>query len=267
MDMKLKEFLKNKTPENKLQYLPSSFDIIGDILILDINPKIKKYEKLIAKSLLKLNKHIKFIAKKSSIHKGRYRIQKLKILSGQNCLETIHKENNVNVKLNVEKCYFSPRLANERLRIASLIKKNESILVMFSGVGIFNFVISKNSKAKEVYGIELNKIAHKYALENLKLNKMNNLTFLQGDVKKIIPKLNKKFDRIIMPLPKDSPTYLEYALKVLKKHGFIHLYLFSQEKDIPKLKKQYSKNFKVLRIIKCGKYSPYTYRICLDLKT
>ena len=136
---------------------------------------------------------------------------------------------------------------------------------MFSGVAPFPLVISRNSKAREVYGIEINPIAHKYALENIRINKFSNIYLIKGDVKKELPKLKKKFDRIIMPLPKEAKNYLNLALKYLKNNGTIHLYLFSNENDFSKLKKEYSKKFKV-KLTKCGAYAPRIFRVCLDLK-
>ena len=67
------------------------------------------------------------------------------------------------------------------------------MLVMFSGCGIFPVNISKNTNAKEIYGIEINPTAHKYALENIKLNKLFNIKLFKGDVNKVLPKINKKF--------------------------------------------------------------------------
>ena len=86
--------------------------------------------------------------------------------------------------MNVEKVYFSPRLSEERKRIFQQVKNNETILVMFSGIAVYPIVISKNTKAKAIVGIEINPIAHKYALENLKLNKISNVKLFLDDVKK-----------------------------------------------------------------------------------
>lgn len=246
--------------------LPHSYDIIGDILIFDTKEKLtNKQEKEIAEELLKINKNVKIIAKRADIHKGKYRTRKIKILAGENRKETIHKESRIKIKLDIEKCYFSPRSSSERLRIAKLVRKNESVLVLFSGVAPFPLVIARNSKAREIYGIELNPIAHKYALENARINKFSNIFLIKGDVKKELPKLKKKFDRVIIPLPKTSESYLKLALKYLKNNGTIHLYLFSYENDFSKLTEKYSKRFKV-KLIKCGAYSPRVYRVCLDLK-
>ena len=281
--MKLKEYIKKKIPESKLKYIPSSFDIIGQVCIIEIRNEVKKYSKLIGNSILKLNPNIKTVFKKASVVKGKFRTHKLTFIAGLNNKEAICRENNTLFKLDVEKCYFSPRSGSERLRISNLVKKNESVLVMFSGIGAFNFVILKNSLPKEVYGIEANKVAHKYALENSKLNKIpeNKSKLFYGDAKKVMLKINKKFDRILMPLPKESEQFLELALKKIKRNGIIHLYTFLEEpkeetreikldkywRDIMNKRiEKYTNNFKILRIVKCGIYGPRIFRVCTDIK-
>jgi len=251
--------------KTEIKKIPKSYDVVGDILIFADFPKeLKKKEKEVGNYLLRSIKNINIVAKKSKSYSGKYRTPKLKILAGSKRKETIHKESGILIKVNPEKAYFSPRSGTERLRIAKLVKKDESILVMFSGVAPFPLVISKHSKAKEIYGIELNKHAHKYAKENLKLNKIRNIKIYKGNVKKILPKIKKKFDRIIMPLPKNSEDYLNLALKYLKKNGKIHLYLFEHENDFKKLKEKYKK-YKP-KITKAGSPSPGKFRVCLELK-
>ena len=168
----------------------ASFDIVGDIAIFQTD--ISKKE---AEALLKEHNNLKVVCKKTKKYSGRYRLPKLKVIAGEKRKETEYKENNARLKLDVEKCYFSPRLANERLRIAKLVKENESVLVMFSGVGVYPLVIAKNSKPKIVYGIEINPIAHKYALENAELNKVGNVKLFKGDVKTVLPKIKLKFNK------------------------------------------------------------------------
>lgn len=266
-NMKLKEILKNKLSGKEFSILPRSFDIIGDIAIFNEFPsELTKKEKIIARALIKLNPHIKVVCKKVGRFSGKYRTPKLKIIHGEKRKETTHIENGIKLKLNVEKCYFSPRLAGERLRIAKLVKPKESVLVSFSGVAVYPLVISKNSKAKEIYGIEINPIAHKYALENLKLNKINNISLIKGDLKKVLPKLNKKFDRIILPLPKNAEDYLKLTLKKLKRNGIIHLYKFEREENLSKVLEEYKSKFKHVKLVKCGEFGPRIYRICLDIK-
>jgi tRNA (guanine37-N1)-methyltransferase len=268
----LKEALKHKLTKKQLKVLPSSFDVVGNIAIFSDFPKeISKKEKLIAETLLKLNKNIKTVTKKTKTHYGKYRLKKVKILAGKRKKTTTHKENGALIKLNIETCYFSPRLGSERLRVAKLVKPGEFVLVLFSGVAPYPLSIIKNSKPKQVYAIELNKNAHKFALENVKLNKTSKVKLFLGDVKNVLPKINQKFDRVIMPLPKDASSYLDVAIKKLNKKAIIHFYDFANENEIPKssLKKikEHLKKFKLLKTVKCGKFSPHVYRVCLDLKT
>jgi tRNA (guanine37-N1)-methyltransferase len=272
--MKLKGLLKGKLGKKELELVPSSFDVVGSILIFSDFPKgLNKKEKMIGEVLVKELKPIKTVCKKTGKYSGVYRLPKLKILAGEKTKETLHKENGCLLKLDVEKVYFSTRSGNERLRIAGLVKKNEEVLVMFSGCGVYPCVISKNSDVKSVVGVEINPTAHKYGVENLKLNKLINVGLIKGDVCKVLPKLGKKFDRILMPLPRSAEDFLGVALNVVKKNGIIHFYDFLNEKDFEKGKEKIKKvcdavgkKFKILRLVKCGHFGPGIYRVCLDFK-
>jgi len=275
MKKNLKYYLKDSLPEKELKLMPTSFDVVGDILIFSEFPKeLIKKEKLIGKVILDTYHPIKTVLKKTKKYSGKFRTPKLKIIAGEKRKETMHKENTVFIKLDVEKVYFSARMSSERKRIADLIKPNETVLVMFSGAAPYPLVIAKNSKAKEVYGIEINPIAHKYALENIKKNKLENkVKVFLGDVNKVMPKLNKKFDRILMPLPKGAESFLDLTLKYIKKNGTVHFYDFLHEGEFEtaheKIKKaciKSKKKFKILNTVKCGQYSPGFYRVCVDFE-
>ncbi|MFH1332215.1 MAG: class I SAM-dependent methyltransferase family protein [archaeon] len=265
----LKEALKGKLSAKELALVPRSFDLVGDILIFSELKGLKKREKLIANAALDLFKQVKTVAVKSEKHAGLYRTKSVRIIGGAKNKVTTYKENNVVMKLNVESCYFSPRLATERLRIAKLVKPKESVLVMFSGIAPYPLVIAKNSKAREIYSVEINPEAHKYALENVKLNKLNNIFLFKGNVKSVLPKLKKKFDRIVMPLPRTGENYLPLALSVAKKNSMIHFYDFEFEENIDKAVEKVRKHYKkckILRVLKCGEYSPRKYRVVVDFK-
>jgi len=276
--MDLKESLKKKLNEKELESLPKSFDTIGTIAILDFPPELKKKEKIIAETLMSINKSIKTVLKKQGKIRGRLRTRKLKFVAGLKTKETIHKESNCLLKLDVEKCYFSPRLSNDRIDVMKQVKPGEKILVMFSGIAPYPIVIAKNSKAKEIYGIELNRIASKYAQENIKINKLSNCFAVQGDVKKIIPKLKTKFDRVVMARPQLKDDFLDSALKASKEGTIIHFYDFLREDEMPeaafrkissaveRLKKTNKRidSWKMIRWKKALEIGPRKWRIRVD---
>lgn len=270
----VKELLKKKLTKKELAQVPSSYDMVGDILIFADFPKsLIKKQKIIGNTFLKTHKHIKVIAKKTKKYSGPYRLPKLTIVAGEKRKETVYKENNIRLKLNVEKVYFSPRLSTERKRIYEQVKPKETILVMFSGCSPYPIVISKNTKAKEIYAIEINPIAYDYAVENVKLNKTHNITLFNGDVRDIIPIVGRKFERIIMPLPRGGENFLELALKPTKKGTVIHFYDFLHEDEFKQAEKKVKtackkakKKCKILKTVKCGQFGPRIYRLCVDFK-
>lgn len=270
----IEQVLAKKLTPKELTLIPKTQEIVGDILILEIPPELKQKERLIAEAYLQITKHIQTVVKKEYMHAGEFRTRKVRILAGKLTKETIHHESGVKLKLHLEKTYFSSRLGHERLRITQQVKPGEIILVMFSGVGPYPLVLAKNSEAKKIYGVELNPFAHYYATQNVELNNLSSKVIIQeGDVRTVVPKLKQTFDRIIMPLPKTGEEFLPVAFSKATRGTIIHLYSFLQEKEIAKEArrlrekcKQLGHPVRLLRNVKCGQFSPGTFRVCFDMK-
>jgi tRNA G37 N-methylase Trm5 len=193
VQLNFKEEVRKGLNEEELLRLKTAYDAIGDIGILEIDDELRSKEKFIAETLLKCQKNINTVLRKDSAHEGEFRTQKMVWLAGEKKKETIHIENKTRLKLDVEKVYFSPRMSNERIRICKQVKEGERILALFSGCAPYPCVISKNTGAKEITAVEMNPKGHKYAVENIKLNKLKNVYAFCGDARKVIDDLlNKK---------------------------------------------------------------------------
>ncbi len=263
--------------EKELQEAKTAYDILGSIAIIEVPKSLKKKAKLIARTLLDVNPKLKTILMKAGQHSGTFRTQKLKYLAGEKTKVCEYKENGTRLRFNVEKTYFSARLSTERKRIAEQVKDNEDVLVMFSGAAPYVCVIGRNTKAKTITGVEINPKAHKYALENVKLNKLKNSFLIRKNVHKLKNKDFEKisapvvFDRIAMPLPKTADEFLNDTFKFSKKGTIIHLYDFLHESEFKEVEqkifvaaKKANINVKILKFTKCGQYSPRKYRVCVD---
>ncbi|MDD2655919.1 MAG: class I SAM-dependent methyltransferase family protein [Candidatus ainarchaeum sp.] len=211
----------------------SSYDIVGDIAVLEIPDNLRAKEKEIAEALLKADQKIKVVLRKEGGMEGEYRVRRFSFLAGENRTETIYVEHGVRMRLDLAKVYFSPRLSHERGRIAENVKAGETVLVMFAGVGPFALVIAKKQKDAKVIGIELNPEAVRYFEENIELNGMEGrVEAVLGDVRKVVPERFAGFaDRVLMPLPKSAEDFLGVALLAAKKGGTIHFYTFVNRKD------------------------------------
>jgi tRNA (guanine37-N1)-methyltransferase len=265
----LKDALKDKLSAEELLLLPTSFDVIGDIAILELPPPLVDRRKEIGEALLETFHNLKVVAEKMTRVDTEYRTRGLDVIAGEDRKETVHREQGCLYRLNVESAYFSPRLGFERLRVASQVREGERVLVMFAGVGPYAILIAKNAKPVEVYAIELNPEAFKYMVENIRVNKVDVKPIL-GDAGEEVRALGK-FDRIIMPLPKDAGSFLDSALPALKAGGIIHLYDFSsgEEESTKKAEELCAKlgyKVRVLEVVRCGSYAPDTARLCVDFQ-
>jgi len=269
-------------------------DILGNIVLIKFPKGTKvKQKKQFAKKFLKKNKSIKTALEKTREFRGRLRKQESKHILGEKTKEVLYKENNCFFRFNVDSTYFSPRLSNERKEIASLIKKNNEVLVMFAGVSPFSIVIAKLSKAKNIVSVEVNRQASKYAKLNVQLNKVKDkVEIIQGDIKRIAERLlkgklseekeikdfqvspgknrrlSRKFDVIVMPRPKLKDTFLKEAFSLSKKGTRIYYYdfcgIYEKNLILEKIKNEAKKSRKKIKILKtkvAGEIAPYKIRL------
>ncbi len=255
-----------------------SFNILGNIAVVNFSRGTKNSEKKkFALEILNKNKFIKTVLEKSGKFSGRLRKMQTKHLAGEKNKEVLYKENNCSFRFNIDTTYFSPRLSNERKEIASFIKKNSEVLVMFAGIAPFSIVIAKNSKPKKIYSNEINREANKYAELNAEINGVKNkIEFVQGDIKKVAPKLmrlKKKFDFIVMPRPNLKDSFLEQAFMLSKKGTKIYYYDFCKTDEmnliVNKVKEQakkFKKKIKILKVKSAGETAPYKIRVRIDFR-
>jgi tRNA (guanine37-N1)-methyltransferase len=225
MTKMLKQALKGVLSESEINDVFSSFDIIGDIVIIKIPDSMYKRKQVIADAILSKVKPVKSVFMQSSPVQGDFRVRDVEHIAGENRTLTIYKEHNCRFKVDVSKVYFSPRLSTERERIAALVKDGEVIVNMFAGICTFSIIIAKKHKCK-IYSIDVNPDAYSLCVENVKLNKVTESVIpMLGDAKEIIMKeLKGKADRVLMPLPERAKEYLEYAVMALKEKGVIHYF-------------------------------------------
>ena len=137
------ELLEDELSDEEIENLKTSFDTIGDIVILEIPEEFESKKNKIGKATLDFTKRKAIYMKRSAVH-GTIRIRDLELIAGADDPVTIHKAHGVRLKLNVKEVYFSPRLATERKRVSESVCDGENILDMFCGIGPFPIVIGRN---------------------------------------------------------------------------------------------------------------------------
>ncbi len=230
----LVEALEDKLPPYLLSMLPKSYDLIGDIAIVEVPSELEPYKRDIGEALLRIHPHIRLVLRKASAVSGVYRTRDYEVLVGSGSTETLHKEYGISLLLDTSRVYFSPRLAYERQRVASLVKEGEVVVDMFAGVGPFAIHIAKRVPRVLVYAIDINPDAYHYLLRNIELNRVQaKVKPMLGDCREMIDRaLVGRADRVVMNLPEKAEEYLPWACRALKAEGgVIHFYCFSEEPE------------------------------------
>jgi tRNA wybutosine-synthesizing protein 2 len=213
----LKQILSAVVPEDKVELLPSGFQRIGDVVILNLKPELKQFEKDIGNILLKSFPNIKTVCAKFDSVKGELRVPQVRKIAG-NGTETTHTENGCKYRLDVTKVMFAKGNVNERGRLPKLIQPNETIVDMFAGIGYFTIPIAVHSSPQKIVAIEKNPISVKFLRQNIRLNKASNVEVIEADNREV-EGLESFADRVVMGYLPGTEKYLPTSFKFLKPAG------------------------------------------------
>jgi len=258
--------LKSVIPQKLLKYTPKRYKIIGDIILVKINPILEEYKYTIGEALLSIHPNCKSVWRDLGKF-GMTRKPKVECIAGDGS-ETVHRESGCLFKLDVTKVMYSLGNQAERARMAKIVKDHEVVVDMFAGIGYFSIPISVHSNAKVIYSIEINWDAFKYLLENINLNSANNIVPILGNCQFAAPE--GIADRVIMGHIR-CHNFIKKAIYILDKKGVIHYHESVPEvvidRPVIRLKKYaklLNKNIKILKFRKIKNYAPGVYHVVVD---
>jgi tRNA (guanine37-N1)-methyltransferase len=276
---RLKETLTKLFPAEGSVGVYNAFDIIGDISTIKLPRFSTAKAEDIAEAIMNRHRNVKVVFVQISGVAGDFRLRRLRHVAGENRTVTVHKESGCSFAVDVESCYFSPRLLHERMRIARLVQPCEVVVNMFAGVGCFSIIIATHAQAAKVFSIDANPVAVKFMEENIRRNRVYDRVFpLLGDSKAIIEtRLQRCADRVLMPLPEKASAYLPYAVSALKTSGgWIHIHAFEHalktencaEKAVQKVKETLDVldvNFEIVHVRPVRSTGPNWFQLVTDV--
>ncbi len=204
----------------------TGYDSLGNIALIESPNTTREKARSFGMCIIKANPSISTVLAKAGPVRGEYRTRRLSYICGKRTFMATYRENDCVFRFDTRKTFFSGRLAYERKRIASQVRKNENVVVMFAGMGPFAIEIAKMKPECSVIGIELNKYACGQMLKNAAANRTGNVKAVFGNVRKKGRNYADFADRIIMPLPKQSIEFLDDAFRVARNGCTVHLYSF-----------------------------------------
>jgi tRNA (guanine37-N1)-methyltransferase len=226
----LEGVLAQHLPSSIIPLVSKSFDVIGDIAIIELSPTAKPFEKSIAEALMRIHKNVRAVYSKAGPITDSQRLRPIHHVLGASRTETIHKELGARFKIDISKVFFSPRLSTEHERVAEQVRRGECIVDMFAGVGPFSILIAKRLNDVQIHAIDANPQAVKLIRENAMMNKVQDrIKVWAGDARVVVKNnLARIATRVIMNHPSQAREFVEPACESLRRDGgIVHYYTFA----------------------------------------
>jgi tRNA (guanine37-N1)-methyltransferase len=272
----LTEAVKGDLPPKLLWLVPKSFDVIGHIAIIELHDELAPFKALIGAGVLEICPNARTVMAKAGAFSSYYRTRELRLIAGEDNSVTCYKEHGCTYELDVRTVFFSTRLSHERLRIASQVKPDETVVDMFAGVGPCSILVARKQPLSTVYAIDANPAAFTFLVSNVLANRvLGSVRPMMGDVREVVKsRLCGVADRLIMNLPGEALDFVDVACSSLNERGgVIHFYSFESaenphESASGKLKRQIEASGRklesILAVRTVKEVAPYRFQVAVD---
>lgn len=258
--------LRGVVPEELFQRLPRSFEILGEIAIIEIPEDLQQYEKQVGEALLKHHSKLRAVYAKEGPVSGKHRTPVLKLIAGEPVYETCYRESGAVFYFAPGRVYASIKLSGERLRVAQQVQPGEVVLDMFSGIGGFAVLIARYVQRVLVYAVDINPVAVRYLAKNVAVNKLwGKVIPIEGDARRVAYALRNKFSRVIMDLPYESVSFLDAALAAVREKGMIHVYTVERERVVLEQLYQLGAEVEIIYRREIKEIAPYRPKFVYDI--
>lgn len=136
--------------------------------------------------------------------------------------------------------------------------QNNIILDLYCGTGTIAQILSQN--ANKIYGIEIVEEAVEKAKENTKINNIDNIEFIAGDVYKVVKNLDLKPDLIILDPPREGVS-AKAIHKIISFNAKKIIYISCKASSLAKDLKIFIENGYKIDKIKLVDMFPRTYHV------
>jgi len=223
----LVELLAEKLDEHPSNIPRVPFDVIGDVALVQVPPELEGHEREIAEALMEFQKGVRAVFEKGPVV-GKFRIRRLKRLAGEGPPITVHREHGYELKVDLSRCYFNPRLATERRLLAEdVVEPGDKVYDACAGVGPIAVAVSRFVDDVKIACSELNPAAYRYLLHNLERNDVEGTAFL-GDCREVAALLNPQ-DVVIVNAPTVSPDLVPHVVKACHEGSLLVVYRIAED--------------------------------------
>jgi len=206
-------------PEGLKSMLPAKYERLGHVLVLRLPEPLLPFRREVAEAYAKVLKARTVLAERGVIREVERRPD-MEVLYGTETVTTVH-ESGIRYRLDPTKVMFSSGNFDEKLRMASLDCRGETVVDMFAGIGYFTLPLAAKAGADRVIACEINPEAVRFLRENVELNRVGDrVSIFEGD-NRDLP--GEGFaDRVVMGYVNVTWQFLPKAFSLVRKGGVVH---------------------------------------------
>jgi tRNA (guanine37-N1)-methyltransferase len=213
------------------QQLPRSFDVVGDIVLVRLPEQFLERRYEIGEALLRFVPGTRIVGRDLGVH-GPERLRTVERIAGAGDWRTRHRENGLEFDVDVERAYFSPRLAREHARVAAEVEPGERVYDLCCGVGPFAVTIARDGRASSVTAVDSNpgavallrKTLARYALES-------RVRAVESPLETFLPSA-APVERAVLNLPHEGIKYLSSVAPTIGPRGHLHYYEMTPRAEV-----------------------------------
>jgi tRNA (guanine37-N1)-methyltransferase len=209
--------------EEEKEQLPRAFDIVGDIVLIRLPSELEPRKEAVGEALLKFVPGARLVGLDHGVH-GPDRRRSVERIAGVGGWRTRHTENGVEFDVDVERAYFSPRLAREHARVAEEVRAGEGVYDLCCGVGPFSVTIAHLGRASRVTAVDANPDAIRLLKSTLSRHPFGDrVRPVEARLEEFLPTA-APVERVILNLPHEGIKYLTSVARTVARGGHFYYY-------------------------------------------
>ena len=211
--------------------LPSGYDVIGDIVLIRLPPELEGRAPEIGEALRSFVPGTRIVGIDRGVE-GPRRIRRIERIAGTGGWETRHTENRLSLDVDLERAYFSPRLAHEHEHVARGVRPGESVFDLCCGVGPFSLGIARDGRARRVVAVDSNPDALRLLRANARrLGLEARIEAVEAPIEAFLPTAGRA-DRVIFNLPREGIKYVSQVASSVERGGTLHYYEMTERSSV-----------------------------------
>ena len=219
-------------PDAEKASLPRSFDVVGDIVLIRLPPEAEPRKQEVGEALLRFVPGARLVGLDRGVQ-GADRRRQVERIAGTGPWRTRHRENGLELDVDVELAYFSPRLAREHARVAEEVAAGDRVYDLCCGVGPFALAIARRGRASRVTAVDANPEAVALLRATLARYPFGALVEpVRAPVESFLPSA-APVERVVMNLPREGIKYLPSVARTTARGGRLYYYEVVARSELP----------------------------------